>query len=385
MSEISIYVHIPFCVKKCDYCDFLSQAVTKGVKKRYIDALCREIKSQKTSDEVVRTIFIGGGTPSVLESKEMGAVMQAIRQTFSISKEAEITIECNPGTLTEEKADTYQKLGINRISFGLQSANNEELKSLGRIHTWETFQESYELARKKGFRNINVDLMSALPGQTFKSWCETLKAVLQLYPEHISAYSLIIEEGTPFFSKYGEDARRRDRGDDPQFLPSEEAERAMYQETEHLLDIYGYRRYEISNYARQGYECRHNLVYWEREPYLGFGLGASSCMNEVRFSNVTDMEEYLRRIRDHLSPVEKESCLTVKEQMEETMFLGLRKIKGVSRKVFFQRFHCEIEEIYGEVMEKLIQEGLLEENEQFVHLTRRGIDVSNTVMAEFLL
>ena len=275
----------------------------------------------------------------------------------------------------------YKKAGINRLSFGLQSADAEELKKLGRIHTWEKFLESFQLAREAGFSNINVDLMSALPGQTKESWEKTLRQVLALQPEHISAYSLIIEEGTPFYQLYEKDVERRDAGEEPELIPSEEEERAMYEATGRILKEQGYLHYEISNYAKPGCECRHNLGYWQRRDYLGFGLGASTLLNPVRYKNTEDLEAYLG------GDFSKKEffVLTKDNQIEETMFLGLRVLEGVSKEQFREQFSCELRVVYRKELEKLEKEGLLEEEGDFVRLTSRGIDLSNPVLAEFLL
>ena len=364
-KTLGIYLHIPFCVRKCKYCDFLSGPAETGVQEQYIEMLLKEMNEYKVllGDRRISTIFFGGGTPSILNGESIFAIMEKIRNLGEISENAEISIEANPGTVTEEKLQWWKKAGINRISFGLQSADNEELKRLGRIHTWEAFVDNYHLARKYGFENINVDLMSALPGQTVDSWKETMKKVTALNPEHISAYSLIVEEGTPFFEAYGEH---------PELLPTEEDERAMYYETKSFLASQGYERYEISNYAKPGYECRHNLSYWERADYLGLGLGAASLLGNVRKSNQTELTEYLKGNYEG-----EEEALTEISAMEEYFFLGLRKMQGVDVTPY--------EEQYKDVVEKLMQEGLLERQGNDIRLTELGIDVSNYVMSEFLV
>lgn len=363
MRPLELYIHIPFCVKKCRYCDFLSAPSSEKERQEYVESLCRKIRSYGELAKAyhVSTIFIGGGTPSILEGTQILNVMEAIRGTFPVDSGAEISMEMNPGTVTKEKLKTFKHAGINRLSIGLQSADNRELKMLGRIHTYEDFLETYDMARKTGFENINVDLISAIPFQSVKSFDETLMKTAELDPEHISVYSLIIEEGTPFYDRYGNGKRANE-------LPSEEEERLMYEHTRDILREYGYNRYEISNYAKQGRECRHNLGYWNRAEYLGIGTGAASLLEEYRF---TEGEE----------PVK----LTMKEQVEEYMFLGLRKIEGVSRQVFNDCFGCTMESIYGGVLDKLCQEGLIEKSGDFIRLTERGIDVSNYVLSEFLL
>lgn len=382
MRPLQIYIHIPFCVKKCAYCDFLSFAADTETKHAYIRMLLREIEAwQDRGDTYISTVFFGGGTPSVLPAEDIAAVLAALRKKFPFEKDAEITVECNPGTLTKEKLHIYRQAGINRLSIGLQSAQEAELRLLGRIHTWEEFLESLQLARAEGFENINVDLMSALPEQHQKTWRNTLEKVLALAPEHISAYSLIIEEGTPFYERYRKEVQRRERGDACEILPSEEEERDMYWLTEKMLKERGYARYEISNYALPGFACRHNCGYWERREYRGFGLGAASLMDHMRFANTTDLRRYLAGSWTGEAPQQ----LTRREEMEETMFLGLRMREGVSFAHFYETFGVEMETVYGEVLRKLEQQGLLERTKEAVLLTERGTDISNYVFAEFLL
>ena len=377
------YIHIPFCVQKCFYCDFLSMPVDETVRRHYVRRLIEETeyKSQQYKGYEITSVFFGGGTPSILMETQIAEIMEALQQNFSIQKEAEITIECNPGTLARQKIITYKESGINRISMGLQSANNRELKMLGRIHTYEEFLHNYDLVRKGGIENVNVDLMSALPGQTVSDWERTLKEILKLRPEHISAYSLIIEEGTPFYQTYEEDEQRREEGEEPKYLPNEETEREMYRLTGALLEEKGYMQYEISNYAKKGRECQHNIGYWTRKNYLGLGLGSASLVENVRFSNTSDLQEYLA---GDFEERERE-VLERREQMEEFMFLGLRMIKGVSRGDFKKAFGVEIEAVYGEVIKKMVSQGLLQKQAGRISLTEEGISVSNYVMSEFLL
>lgn len=381
-KEAQVYIHIPFCVKKCEYCDFLSAPATGEVQAEYVRHLIHEIKTSTWATEgiSVPTIFIGGGTPSILQEGLIEKILLTLRETFFIEEEAEITIEINPGTVTKEKLEEYKRAGINRLSIGLQSAQNEELKALGRIHNYDDFLESYGIAREVGFTNINVDLMSALPYQKIDTWKDTLKRVCELKPEHISAYSLIIEEGTPFEKRYREDEKLREKGEIPEILPSEEEERMMYMETQRYLEKCGYHRYEISNYARESYECRHNIGYWVRRDYLGFGLGAASLYQNVRYKNETDLVTYLRGE----AKVEAE-LLTTKAQMEEFMFLGLRLDRGIYRETFIQAFGVELEEIYAETIKRLLSEELLYETEKGYALTAHGLDVSNYTLAQFLL
>lgn len=382
-KSLELYVHIPFCVRKCEYCDFLSAPAGADTQQEYVRNLLLEIeqKGVRCTDYEVTTIFFGGGTPSILKAGWIADILDAIHRNFKVRKDAEITIECNPGTLTFEKLSIYKSAGINRISVGLQSASDAELRELGRIHTYEDFLRSYDLIRKKGFSNVNIDLMAALPGQTLKSYEQTLRRVLALKPEHISAYSLIIEEGTPFYEKYEADELLREKGEKPQMLPSEETERLMYERTKELLLEHGYERYEISNYARRGYACRHNIGYWRRENYLGFGLGSASLLENERFHNTTDLTDYLGG--DYLA-YEQEK-LDKKSQMEEFMFLGLRMTEGISTECFRQTFGLPVELVYGPVLEQQIADRLLRKEDGRIFLSERGLDVSNYVMAQFLL
>lgn len=390
-KSLGIYVHIPFCVKKCEYCDFLSQVGTYELQQQYCQCLQKEIEQAacRAGDYEVDTIFIGGGTPSVLEPEWIEEILQKIMETFSIDRtddekgksSLEVTIECNPGTLNRKKVQIYKRAGINRISLGLQSADNRELKLLGRIHTWEQFLESAALVKEQ-FDNWNVDIMSALPGQTQESCEWTLKQVLSLQPPHISAYSLIIEEGTPFYKRYAEDEQLRQMGERPRVLPDEESERAMYERTGELLAENGYHRYEISNYAKPGYASRHNMRYWLRRDYMGFGLGASSCMQNVRFKNTSDMQVYMQA---GTFPKEEVCRLSTEEQMEEMMFLGLRLMQGVDQEAFFEAFKRTPGEVYGGVIASLEKSQLLKHSGKYIQLTQKGIDISNYVLSQFLL
>ena len=383
MKELELYLHIPFCERKCAYCDFLSAPADPPVRISYIKKLQEEIAyyGPQFKEYQVSSIFFGGGTPTILEGYQLAAILETVKKYFHLVADAEITVECNPGTLTAGKAEKLVQAGFNRLSMGLQSADDRELQLLGRIHNFAQFLESYDLARKAGFENINVDLMSALPGQTLKSWQNTLQKVTALRPEHISAYSLIIEEGTPFYERFAEDERIREEGGHPRLLPEEEVERQMYELTEAFLHTKGYERYEISNYAKPGYECQHNCGYWTRKDYLGLGLGASSLVEHQRFQNTSDLKEYLEQEYHHIHI----EALDKKSEMEEFMFLGLRLMAGISRQQFEKTFQVTLDSVYGEVLRKLKSEQLIEEVAGYVRLTEHGIDVSNYVLSEFLL
>ena len=373
--ELELYIHIPFCVKKCAYCDFLSGPADDVQKRIYLDALIQEIRScGDFSEYVVTSIFFGGGTPSILPGKWIAKIMDEISCHFTVRSDAEITIEANPGTVDAEKLHNYRSAGINRISFGCQSADDQELKMLGRIHSWADFLGSFTLARTSGFENINVDLMSGLPGQTAASWKKSLEKVIALDPEHISAYSLIVEEGTLFY----------DMQDDLN-LPDEEEERRMYELTAEVLKKSGYEQYEISNYAKKGRACEHNIGYWIGREYLGLGLGSSSLIDHSRFHKTNDMKKYLENCSSPALLREETEPLTKENQMEEFMILGLRKTAGVSEEDFQNRFKISIDTVYGEILNKYSSEGYLIRENGRIFFSRKGISVSNMILAEMLL
>lgn len=380
--NLELYLHIPFCVRKCNYCDFFSASGTQEEQAAYVSAIIQEIQSyQELSEEYeVQTIFLGGGTPSLLTPEQIEQIFNAIYHTFSVNENAEITMEMNPGTVDIEKLHAMKAAGVNRLSIGLQSAQDEELKMLGRIHTYEEFLETWKLTEKAGFENRNIDLMSALPGQTIESYEDTLSKVLALEPEHVSAYSLILEEGTVFYDWY--EKGKLDRG--AWKLPSEEEEYAMGELTIQRLAEAGMHRYEISNYAKPGKECRHNLGYWDRTEYLGIGAGSSSLIKGERFDHIRDRKAYIEKIRNGESILIDREILSVESQMEEFMYLGLRKVKGVSRTDFQNYFGKNVNDVYGKVLDKLEEEKLLEYEDDRIRLTHRGMDVSNCVLAEFL-
>lgn len=414
MKYLQLYVHIPFCVKKCSYCDFLSFSCDERTQLEYADALIREIHyyGPKYRDYMVDTIYIGGGTPSWLNEDKLVEILDAIYGSFMVMSDAEISMECNPGTVTAAKLLKYRMAGINRLSIGLQSADNEELKILGRIHTYEQFIKTYELARNAGYANINVDLISGIPYQTTDKFLKTLQKVVWLKPNHISAYSLIIEKGTPFYERYKFDAVRQEAGMPTEVLPHEDEVYRIYKMTQDYLKRAGYVQYEISNFAQPGYECEHNIGYWTRRNYLGLGLGAASLVENVRYTNTADLYDYIdgskhisAKVFDEesgapmnttdgldMTTVVKGNTLhayaasvTRKAQMEEFMFLGLRMNAGVTRERFLQEFGIPIEGIYAAVLEKLKSEELIDTRGGRIALKEKGADLSNYVLAQFLI
>lgn len=393
-KPLELYIHIPFCVRKCQYCDFLSFGTEderlkdgqchptrqRPVPDIYIEALCREIRwygaKKALKHRPVISVFFGGGTPSLMAEDQLRTVMSVLRENFLFDRHAEITMEANPGTLTPEKLIMARRYGINRLSLGLQSTDENELRILGRLHSYGAFLQSFKWAREAGFKNINVDIITAVPEQTIDSYRKTLEQVLRLEPEHISAYSLIIEPGTPF-EKLEEEGKLK--------LPDEDMEREMYHLTQAMLKVKGYERYEISNYAKKGFECRHNIGYWRRTDYLGLGLGASSLMGDYRFSNPSNMTTYLQEKPEHNTWYEAVEKLTEKSSMEEFMFLGLRMTQGVREKSFEEAFGEKIMSIYGHVIKKYCAEGFLQRKNGRIALTEQGMDVANHVMSDFLL
>ena len=381
-NELSLYVHIPFCVRKCLYCDFLSFGDKESLMEDYFKALSKELKESAGDyrDREVKTVFFGGGTPSLPKAEYICDILSDIKENYRLSENAEISLELNPGTASFDKMRSYKDAGFNRLSIGIQSFNDEELKKLGRIHDSATALRTYEDARRAGFDNINIDIMSALPGQSVESYLNTLSRAVKLSPEHISAYSLIIEKGTPFF-------------DMDLDLPNEEADRDMYHKTAEMLLEHGYHRYEISNYAKDGFECRHNKVYWKRGDYLGVGLGAASLIDNVRFNNTRDLKEYLTS-SDIIKRDTEE--LSVKAQMEEFMFLGLRLTEGIRTADFKREFGKTVFDVYDEVIDKYLLMTFLElcdedmnitddkEKTAYLKLSEQGLDVCNTIMADFL-
>lgn len=375
-----IYIHIPFCLRKCAYCDFLSGPADESVQKAYVNRLNQELfqvcERMNAKGMGISTIYFGGGTPSILPGREIVRLMETLMKYGNILQGAEVTLEMNPGTVSFEKLKCYAMAGINRLSMGVQSFHDEELKILGRIHTCRDFQSAYDMARKAGFSNISLDLMSGLPGQTAESWRENLHAAIMLEPEHISAYSLIIEEGTPFYERYG--SRWSEE--------HEELDRQMYEDTGRILKQAGYLRYEISNYAKPGRESRHNSSYWTGIPYYGCGLGASSLIERpdgwFRTRNQSNLQKYLQ---EETVSLEEEELLTKQARMEEFMFLGLRMTEGIRISEFEDRFCRKFQAIYGDAVQKLVQEGLMELRGERLALTDRGLDLSNYCFEKFLL
>ena len=377
MDKISLYIHIPFCAQKCLYCDFPSFARKDHLRKAYIEALNKEIISlrEKYNNLEINTIFIGGGTPSVLEADELECLLKEVAK-LNMAKDIEYSMECNPGNLTEEKLEVMKNYGVNRISMGLQAKQDNLLKGLGRIHNYKTFKENFLLAKKVGFNNINVDLMFGLPNQRLNEWEETLREIISLEPAHISAYSLIIEEGTAFYNLYENDKLK---------LPTEEEERKMYHLAKKILEENGFNQYEISNYAKEGKECRHNLAYWNMDNWIGVGSASASYMDGKRIKNISSVEEYINSINEKGEAIEEIINNSKNDNMEEFMFMGLRKINGIDENEFKKRFSMNINDVYGEILNKYIDEGLLIRDSGRIFLSEKGIEISNIIMADFLL
>ena len=377
MDKISLYIHIPFCAQKCLYCDFPSFARKDHLRKAYIEALNKEIISlrEKHNNLEINTIFIGGGTPSVLESDELEYLLKEVAK-LNMAKDIEYSMECNPGNLTEEKLEVMKKYGVNRISMGLQAKQDNLLKGLGRIHNYKTFKENFLLAKKVGFNNINVDLMFGLPNQKLNEWEETLREIISLEPAHISAYSLSIEEGTAFYNLYENNKLK---------LPTEEEERKMYHLAKKILEENGFNQYEISNYAKKGKECRHNLAYWNMDNWIGVGSASASYMDGKRIKNISSVEEYINSINEKGEAIEEIINNSKNDNMEEFMFMGLRKINGIDENEFKNRFSMNINDVYGEIINKYIDAGLLIRESGRIFLSEKGIEISNIIMADFLL
>lgn len=374
MKEMSLYIHIPFCKQKCLYCDFPSYAGKESLINEYIRALNEEIL-RKCSKYKIASIFVGGGTPSYLNEINLESLLKTIN-LLDFKDDFEFTIECNPGTLNEEKLVLMKNYNVNRISMGLQTTNDNILKEIGRIHSFEEFKKNYNQARKAGFENINVDLMFGLPNQSMKDWKVSLEDVMSLEPDHISAYSLIIEEGTCFYNLYNNDKLN---------IPNEEEERSMYLFTKGFLKDYGYNQYEISNYAKVNKECFHNKVYWKCNEYLGLGVSASSFVDEKRFKNIDDIKIYIEKINNNEDVTEEIHVNNINDDMEEFMFMELRMIEGINLKIFKKRFGKDVFDIYDEVIKNNIKKGLLVVDSEKLYLSEKGIELSNYVMSDFIL
>ena len=375
MKEIGIYIHIPFCIKKCEYCDFISYCNKKEYVPQYINALKKEIKNNINKEYKITTIYIGGGTPSSIEENYIADIIETIKlnmneENLKDFENIEVTIEVNPGTVNKEKLQVYKKIGINRLSIGLQETHNELLKSIGRIHTYEEFIKTYNLARKIGFNNINVDLMIALPNQTIRDIKENLEKITKLNPEHISVYSLILEEGTPFYNKYNENKIK---------LPDEELERNMYWYVKNTLENNGYMHYEISNFSKKGFESKHNMNCWNQEEYLGFGVAAHSYNNRIRYSNTNSIEEYIKGSNKIIHEEQ-----TLEDMQKEYMLLGLRKIEGINIQKFKNKFAQNPIFIFKEQLNKLVYEELIIVDGNEIKLTNKGLDLANIVWEEFV-
>ena len=389
---LGLYVHIPFCVKKCKYCDFNSYKMDIDSKKRYIEDLKIEMelysnklyKDNKyknkqccslNKNDKITSIFVGGGTPSILTSDEIREVFISIKEMFDIDENAEITIECNPGTLTLEKLKTMKEIGINRLSIGLQAIQEKHLNFIGRIHTYEEFEKNYKDALSVGFKNINIDLMYSLPNQTLCDWKETLEKVVHLNPTHISAYSLILEEGTELYNMYESNKFE---------LIDENVDIEMYEYTINYLKSKGYNQYEISNYSKEGYNCEHNILYWECEHYIGIGAGASGYINENRYNNVESLEDYHLSLVKREKPIQENEILSEKDMIEEKIFMGLRMNKGIKFEDFKKKFGIDFREKYNKQIEMLLARKLINQSFEGIQLTQKGREISNSVFIEFM-
>jgi putative oxygen-independent coproporphyrinogen III oxidase len=386
-KQIGLYIHIPFCKQKCSYCDFCSYANKESFIKRYIQCVLKEIIEVGNNNKIdfengkddlflVKTIYIGGGTPSLIDSKYIVQIIEDIKLNFEIDEKAEITIEVNPGTVTLEKLEDYKRAGINRLSIGLQSTHEHLLKEIGRIHTYLDFLDTFRFAREAGFENINVDLMIGLPNQTLEEVKDSIEEIVSMEPEHISVYSLILEENTPLFKKVEEGLE----------LPNEDLERKMYWAVKQTLEQNNYIHYEISNFAKKGYESKHNLDCWNQKEYIGFGIAAHSYTNGIRYSNIENIEQYIKNYDE--DKTEENLVFHEKQDMEamqkEYMLLGLRKIDGVSIQEFKIKFVANPVFLYHSELEKLVNEELLEIDGDMIKLTNKGLDLANIVWEEFV-
>lgn len=371
----SLYIHIPFCETKCHYCAFNTYSFHKEQAKVYIDALQTEMALYAPETSILKTIYVGGGTPSILDANELNKLFTNIHKHFQICPDVEITVECNPGTVDSEKLRVMQDAGVNRLSFGLQAMQEDMLRQLGRIHTVDEFLHSYRLARKHGFDNINIDLIFALPLQTMKEWQHTLRDTISLEPEHISAYNLVMEETTPFYDwwKSGELA-----------LPSDDIEADMFQYTIETLISHGYMHYEICSYAKPNREVKHNLVYWNNLEYIGLGVGACGYVDSIRYTNIKGIPPYIEAVHQRRKPISDNERLTGSPEKAETLMLALRKRKGICLADYEQRFGEKVDVEFRETIEKWMDLGLLEQSETHLYLTQRGLFLANEVFVELI-
>ncbi|WP_434797221.1 radical SAM family heme chaperone HemW [Terrisporobacter vanillatitrophus] len=374
---LGLYIHIPFCISKCKYCDFNSYKLDLDEKRKYLNAIEKEMKFYKEEirGKEIDTIFIGGGTPSILNQNEIKFLFNNIKSNFKIKNDAEITMECNPGTLTLDKLNTMKECGVNRLSIGLQAVQNKHLEYIGRIHTYEEFQKNYYQAKEVGFENINIDLMYALPNQSKKDWMESLEKVVKLNPTHISAYSLILEENTELFNMYEKNEFK---------LLDEDTDIEMYEYTIKYLKSHGYNQYEISNYAKEGFECKHNILYWKCKNYVGLGASASGFLNEIRYNNFCELDKYEGIIHSGKKPIEWKEKLSIKDKIEESIFLGLRMNEGIEFKHFHEKYNVNFREVYKNEINKLGKMKLIEISDKGMKLTQKGREISNSIFVEFI-
>lgn len=374
---LGLYIHIPFCVTKCKYCDFNSFKIDLNEKIKYLNYLGEEMKlyKEEIKNREIDSVFVGGGTPSILNENETNILFEKIKENFNIKSNAEITMECNPGTLTLNKLKAMKKSGVNRLSIGLQAVQNHHLKYIGRIHTFEEFEKNYHDAKQMGFDNINIDLMYALPNQSREDWMESLEKVVKLNPTHISAYSLILEENTELFKMYERDEFN---------LLDENTDIEMYEYTIDYLKSHGYNQYEISNYAKDNFECKHNVLYWKCEEYVGIGASASGYFNGIRYNNICELDNYEKMILEGEKPIEWEEKLSIKDEIEESIFLGLRMNEGIQISDFKEKYNFDFEKEYKNEIEKLSKMELIEIDNNLMKLTQKGREISNSVFVEFI-